>query len=209
MKSIRIIMEGVSNFEFVSLLDEVKAQILHHKTSYDMLLREYRAMKLENARMKENEKEMMRASTLVTALNDNHQLREEVRLLKGSLKKALADLRFRRSSHEPGTEAHEQELEPDTQEQEPGTEEQEPDTQEQEPDTQEPDTQEEEPDTEEQEPGTEEEDSKMSTMTFKKTLYFADEEGHMYQIKEDSTVGPIVGSFRIVNGKYKVRLKKS
>ena len=188
-------MEGVSNFEFVSLLDEVKAQILHHKTSYDMLLREYRAMKLENARMKENEKEMMRASTLVTALNDNHQLREEVRLLKGSLKKALADLRFRRSSHEPGTEAHEQELEPDTQE---------PDTQEQEPDTQE-----QEPDTQEQEPGTEEQDSKMSTMTFKKTLYFADEEGHMYQIKEDSTVGPIVGSFRIVNGKYKVRLKKS
>lgn len=77
----------------LSVLDTLKQDILECKASYDVLYHENTRLKLENARMKENEIDMLKASTVVTALNETHKLREEVRLLKGSLRKALSENR--------------------------------------------------------------------------------------------------------------------
>ena len=77
----------------LDVLDNLKEDLSKCKLSYDLLCHENTRLKLENERMKENEIDMLRASTVVNALNENHNLREEVRLLKGSLRKALSQNR--------------------------------------------------------------------------------------------------------------------
>lgn len=77
----------------LDVLDTLKEDLSKCKLSYDLLCHENTRLKLENERMKENEIDMLRASTVVNALNENHNLREEVRLLKGSLRKALSQNR--------------------------------------------------------------------------------------------------------------------
>ena len=166
--------------EIVDTFETAKQEIVRYKALYDEMLHHYNRMRVENERLKENERDMLKASTLVTALNENHQLRDEVTLLKRSLKKAMSDLNLVRradsSSEEHSTE--EKPLPP------------------------------EEKDEEEEKPPSEEKDEArcFSPMVFKKTNYFSDEEGNMYEMNADSSVGDLVGTFRVVDGKYKVKM---
>ena len=159
----------------LDVLDTLKTDLSECKLSYDLLYHENTRLKLENERMKENEIDMLRASTVVNALNENHNLREEVRLLKGSLRKALSQNRSTiNASKDPPVvpEAEEEEKPPVVPEAE-----------------------------EEEKPPV----VIMDTMIFKKIQYFIDMEGRMYSINEDSEVGDMVGNARSVNGKYKVK----
>jgi hypothetical protein len=133
--------------------------------------------------MKENEMDMLRASTVVNALNENHNLREEVRLLKGSLRKALSQNRSTiNASKDPPV------VVPEAEEETPPVVVPEEET----PPVVVP---------EEENPPV----VMMDTMTFKKIHYFIDMEGRMYSINAESKVGDMVGNARSVNGKYKVK----
>lgn len=165
----------------LDVLDTLKTDLSECKLSYDLLYHENTRLKLENERMKENEMDMLRASTVVNALNENHNLREEVRLLKGSLRKALSQNRSTiNASKDPPVIVPEEEKPPVVAPEE------------------------------EKPPVVVPEEEKppvvmMDTMTFKKILYFIDMEGRMYSINADSKVGDMVGNARSVNGKYKVK----
>ena len=167
--------------EIVDAFESVKQEIVRYKALYDEMSYHYNRMRVENERLKENERDMLKASTLVNALNENHQLRDEVTLLKRSLKKAMSDLNLVRrpdsSSEDHSVEEKEDEPSPP----------------------------------EEDEPPPPEEDDELicfSPMVFKKTKYFSDEQGNMYEMKPDSSVGDLVGTFRVVDGKYKVKMIK-
>ena len=158
--------------EIVDTFETAKQEIVRYKALYDEMLHHYNRMRVENERLKENERDMLKASTLVTALNENHQLRDEVTLLKRSLKKAMSDLNLVRR---PDSSSEEKPL-PEEKE-------------------------------EEEKPPSEEDEARcFSPMVFKKTNYFSDEEGNMYEMNADSSVGDLVGTFRVVDGKYKVKM---
>jgi len=169
--------------EIVDTFETAKQEIVRYKALYDEMLHHYNRMRVENERLKENERDMLKASTLVTALNENHQLRDEVTLLKRSLKKAMSDLNLVRrpdssSEEKPLPEEKEEEEKPLPEEKE-----------------------------EEEKPPSEEDEARcFSPMVFKKTNYFSDEEGNMYEMNADSSVGDLVGTFRVVDGKYKVKM---
>jgi hypothetical protein len=168
--------------EIVDAFESVKQEIVRYKALYDEMLYHYNRMCVENERLKENERDMLKASTLVNALNENHQLRDEVTLLKRSLKKAMSDLNLVRrpdsSSEDHSVEEKEDEPPSPQEEDEPPS------------------------------PQEEDEPSCFSPMVFKKTNYFSDEQGNMYEMKPDSSVGDLVGTFRVVDGKYKVKMIK-
>jgi regulator of replication initiation timing len=178
----------------LDVLDTLKEDLSKCKLSYDLLCHENTRLKLENERMKENEIDMLRASTVVNALNENHNLREEVRLLKGSLRKALSQ---NRSTMNASKDPH---LVPEAEEKPVVLEEEE---------EEKPVVPEEKPVVpEEEKPVVPEEEEKpvvMDIMTFKKISYYIDVEGRMYAMNADSTVGDMVGNARSVNGKYKVK----
>jgi hypothetical protein len=191
--------------EIVDTFETAKQEIVRYKALYDEMLHHYNRMRVENERLKENERDMLKASTLVTALNENHQLRDEVTLLKRSLKKAMSDLNLVRrpdssSEEKPLPEEKEEEEKPLPEEKE---EEEKPLPEEKE-EEEKPLPEEKE---EEEKPPSEEDEARcFSPMVFKKTNYFSDEEGNMYEMNADSSVGDLVGTFRVVDGKYKVKM---
>jgi hypothetical protein len=189
----------------LDVLDALKQDLSECKLSYDLLYHENTRLKLENDRMKENEIDMLRASTVVNALNENHNLREEVRLLKGSLRKALSQNRstINASKNSPVVPEEQQQQSPEVPEEQQQQSPEVPEEQQQ----QSPEVPEEQ---QEQSPEVPEEQQQqspevMDTMTFKKIKYFIDAEGCMYAINADSTVGDMMGNARSVNGKYKVK----
>ena len=202
------------NIDIVDTFDTLKQEIVRYKGLYDEMRYHFNRMLVENERLKENERDMLKASTLVNALNENHQLRDEVVLLKRSLKKAMNDLNLVRrpdsSSEEPSVEGREEP--PLANEEETplanSPEEETPLANEEET----PLANEEETPlaNEEETPSPEEDDEACcySPMVFKKTKYFSDEQGNMYEMKPDSSVGDLVGTFRMVDGKYKVKMIK-
>ena len=187
----------------LDVLDTLKEDLSKCKLSYDLLCHENTRLKLENERMKENEIDMLRASTVVNALNENHNLREEVRLLKGSLRKALSQNRSTMNASKDPHLVPEAEEKPVVLEEE---EEEKPVVLEEE---EKPVVPEEKPVVpEEEKPVVSEEEEKpvvMDIMTFKKISYYIDVEGRMYAMNAGSTVGDMVGNARSVNGKYKVK----
>ena len=186
------------NIDIVDTFDTLKQEIVRYKGLYDEMRYHFNRMLVENERLKENERDMLKASTLVNALNENHQLRDEVVLLKRSLKKAMNDLNLVRrpdsSSEEPSVEGRE----------EPPLANEEETPLANSPEEETPLANEEET------PSPEEDDEACcySPMVFKKTKYFSDEQGNMYEMKPDSSVGDLVGTFRMVDGKYKVKMIK-
>ena len=199
--------------EIVDAFESVKQEIVRYKALYDEMSYHYNRMRVENERLKENERDMLKASTLVNALNENHQLRDEVTLLKRSLKKAMSDLNLVRrpdsSSEDHSVEEKEDEPSPPEEDEPPPPEEDEPPPPEE--DEPPPPEEDEPPPPEEDEPPPPEEDDELicfSPMVFKKTKYFSDEQGNMYEMKPDSSVGDLVGTFRVVDGKYKVKMIK-
>ena len=78
---------------------------------YQTLYQENLQLRRDNARLVENERDMLRASTVVTTLNENHALKQQVKELQEKLSKAL--LAGRASSSKKGSPMPEPEPEPE------------------------------------------------------------------------------------------------